>query len=93
MQGFLWGFSSSLGRRREEVTASQRWGQVVRTGPVCQGDSWQQTVQFWGEIPFLLAAVQGVLQVTGAVCWHPPACVSLLGSWGGSPGDALYRQV
>lgn len=77
MQGFLWGFSSSLGRRREEATASQRWRQVVRTGPVCLGDIWQQILQFWGEIPVLLAAVHGVLQVTGVgVLVSPSLCVT-----------------
>lgn len=61
MQGFPRGFSNSLGRSREEGTAPQRWRQVVRTDPVCHCGSWQQALQFWGEIPFLLAAVRGVL--------------------------------
>lgn len=60
-QGFLRGFSKSLGSSRAEGTAPQRWRQVVRTDPVCHCGSWQQAFQFWREIPFLLALVQGVL--------------------------------
>lgn len=79
--GFPAGVFHCLGSSTEEGAAPQGWRQVVRTDPVCHCGSWQQAFLFWGEIPFLLVVVQGVLctakqqQVTrGGVLACPGLC-------------------